>query len=154
VTIYYAYSSALVKRYAEETGSERVQALCEPGAGHVIAVAQVGLVKIAAAIAMKHRRGELSASDRDGLLNDLQRDGRTLYWLVDVDPDIVVRAIELTRRQRLRGYDAVHLACALFVREALPDRGLPEPVLLCADEDLLEAARSEGSATENPNTHT
>lgn len=151
MTVYYADSSALLKRYAEEIGSERVQALCEPGAAHVIAIAQIGLVEIAAAIGMKHRRGELSSSDRDDLLRDVQRDGRTLYWLVDVDLDIITRAIELTRRQKLRGYDAVHLACALFVKETMPGRGLPEPVLLCADQDLLKAAQNEGMLTENPN---
>lgn len=151
MTIYYADSSALLKRCAEETGSERVQTLCEPGAAHVIA--QIGLVEIAAAIGMKHRRGDLSESDRDDLLHDVQYDGRTLYWLVDVDLDIITRAIELTRRQKLRGYDAVHLACALFVKEMMPSRGLPEPVLLCADHDLLEAAQNEGLLTENPNAH-
>jgi hypothetical protein len=47
--------------------------------------------------------------------NHLQRDGRTCYVLVDVDPNIISHAIELTRRQKLRGYGAVHLACALFL---------------------------------------
>jgi predicted nucleic acid-binding protein len=85
--------------------------------------------------------------------SDLQRDGRTYYVLVDVDPNIVSHAIELTRRQALRGYDAVHLACALFVAETMPSRGLPKPILLSADHDLLEAAQNEGLVTENPNAY-
>ena len=108
MTTYYADSSAWVKRYAEETGSRWVQSICEPDSGHVIALAQIGLVEIAAALGMKHRQEELSASDRDDLLRDLQRDGRALYWLIDIDPDAIVHAIELTRRHKLRGYDAVH----------------------------------------------
>jgi predicted nucleic acid-binding protein len=151
VTIYYADASALVKHYVQEPGSERVRAICTPGTGHMVAIAQIGLVEVAAALGMKHRRGELTDADRDELLGDLQRDGRTFYVLVDVDPDIIVSAIELTRRQKLRGYDAVHLACALFVSETMPTRGLPKPVLLSADHDLLEAAQDEGLATENPN---
>jgi predicted nucleic acid-binding protein len=153
MTTYCADSSALVKRYAEETGSQWVQSICEPDSGHVIALAQIGLVEIAAALGMKHRLGELPASDRDDLLRDLQRDGRTLYWLIDVDPDVIVRAIELTRRHKLRGYDAVHLACALFVKDILPSRGLPEPVLLASDNDLLTAAQNEGMLTDNPGSH-
>jgi predicted nucleic acid-binding protein len=152
VTIYYADASALVKHYVEETGSKRMRAICTPGAGHMVAVAQIGLVEVAAAFGMKYRRGQLTAADRDVLLSDLQRDGRTYYVLVDVDPNIVSHAIELTRQQKLRGYDAVHLACALFVAETMPTKGLPKPVLLSADHDLLEAAQSEGLATENPNT--
>ncbi|MFO7697611.1 MAG: type II toxin-antitoxin system VapC family toxin [Anaerolineae bacterium] len=151
--MYYADASALVKHYVQEPGSDRVRTICTPGAGHMVAVAQIGLVEVAAALGMKHRRGQLTAADRDELLSDLQRDGRTYYVLVDVDPSIVSHAIELTRRQKLRGYDAVHLACALFVAETMPTRGLPKPVLLSADDDLLEAAQNEGLAIENPNAY-
>jgi predicted nucleic acid-binding protein len=49
VTTYYVDSSAIVKRYVTETGSSWVQDLCDPAAGHVIALAHVGLVEIAAA---------------------------------------------------------------------------------------------------------
>ena len=152
MTIYYADASALVKHYVEEPGSDHVRTICTPGVGHMVAISQIGLVEVAAAFGMKHRRGQLTAADRDALLSDLQRHGRTYYVLVDVDPNIVSHAIELTRRQALRGYDAVHLACAPFVAATMPTRGLPKPVLLSADLDLLEAAQNEGLATENPNT--
>jgi len=64
-----------------------------------------------------------------------------------------MRAIELTRRQKLRGYDAVHLACALFLQETLAAHSLPDPVLLSADQELLEAAQGEGMVTDDPNVH-
>jgi hypothetical protein len=83
----------------------------------------------------------------------MQRDGRDQYWLIDTDQEIVVRAIELTRRQKLRGYDAVHLACALFLQETLSSHGLPAPILLSADVELLTAAQVEGLMTDNPNAH-
>ncbi len=153
MTTYYADSSALVKRYVNETGSDWVRAICDPGAGEVIALADIGLVEIAAALGVKHRQNLLSAPIRDGLLRDLQRDGRDQYWLIDVDQERIVRAIELTRRQKLRGYDAVHLACALFLQETLVTHGLPAPVLLSADQELLAAAQAEGLATDDPNAH-
>jgi predicted nucleic acid-binding protein len=143
----------LVKRYVSELGSAWVQDLCAPTAGHIIALAHIGLVEIAAALAMKARQGELSVSVRDGLLGDLLHDSRDQYWLIDVDKEIVVRAIELTQRQKLRGYDATHLACALFLQQTLLRHSLPPPVLLSADQDLLIAAQAEGLATENPNGH-
>jgi hypothetical protein len=61
-------SSALVKRYVIETGSAWVQALCDPSAGHVLALAHIGLVEAAAALGIKHRQGALAAPIRDGLL--------------------------------------------------------------------------------------
>ena len=66
---------------------------------------------------------------------------------------MIVRAIDLTRRQKLRGYDAIHLACGLFLQETLLNHGLPAPVLLSADQELLDAAQAEGLMVDNPNAH-
>ena len=111
------------------------------------------MVEIAAALGVKHRQGDLPASVRDGLLGDLQRDARDQYWLIDVDQRIIVQAIGLTRQQKLRGYDAVHLACALSLRETLFNHGLGEPVMLSADRELAQAAQNEGLTAQDPNTH-
>ena len=100
---------------------------------------------------MKTRQGALPADVRDNLLRDVQRDARSQYWLIDVDQAIVVRAMALTRLHKLRGYDAVHLACALFMQETLLRQNLPAPVLLTADGELLAAAQAEGLPTDNPN---
>jgi predicted nucleic acid-binding protein len=153
VTTYYADSSALVKRYVAETGSGWIQGLCDPSADHIIVLASIGLVEIAAALAVKTRQGVLPSSIRDGLLRDLQRDGHDQYWLFDVDQACVVRAVDLTRRHKLRGYDATHLACALLLRETLIAHDLPTPVLLSADSELLAAAQAEGLVTNDPNAH-
>lgn len=153
MTTYYTDSSALVKRYVIETGSTFVQELCDPSSGHVLALAEIGLVEIAATLSVKHRQGLIDGSVRNGMLLDLQRDSQAQYWLIDVDTPIVLHAIELTRRHKLRGYDAVHLACALFLQTTLISSDLPAPVLLSADQDLLIAAQTEGMATENPNTY-
>jgi len=53
----------------------------------------------------------------------------------------------------LRGYDAVHLACALFLQDTLLNHNLPAPVLLSADQDLSTAAQAEGLTTDDPNLH-
>ncbi len=151
MTTYYADSSALVKRYVTEAGSAHVQALCDPPAAHVLALAHVGLAEVAAALAVKRRQGFLDHVVYDGLLHDMLQDARRQYWLVDVDQSIVVGAIALTRRRKLRGYDAVHLACALFLQDTLVAHGIAPPVLLSADQELLDAAQAEGLATDNPN---
>lgn len=151
MTTYYADSSALVKRYVSEAGSGWVQTICDPASGHVLVLSNIGLVEIAAALAVKQRQDVLDASTLDGLLRDMQQDARDHYWLMNVDEDIVVRAIALTRRQKLRGYDAIHLACALLLHDTLHQNNLPAPVLLSADHELLAAAQAEGLMTDNPN---
>lgn len=153
MTTYYLDSSALVKRYVNETGSDWIQALCTSAVGHTLALAHIGLVELAAALAMKVRQGTLDATMRDALLRDVQHDATAQYWLIDVDQGIVVRAMALTRIYKLRGYDAVHLASALFLRDTLQGYGLSAPVVLTADLELLDAAQAEGLLTEDPNQH-
>ena len=150
MTTYYLDSSALVKRYVNETGSGWVQTICDPNTGHVLALAHIGLVEVAAALGVKERQGVLAATIRDALINDLQRDGRDQYWLIDVDQALITQAIALTRRQKLRGYDAVHLAAALFLQETLVPQGLRPPVFVSADVELLVAAKAERLVIENP----
>jgi len=149
---FYLDSSALVKRYAVETGATWVRTLCgRPG--HIITVALVGLVEVAAAVAGKLRGGAISQAMADDILNSLKSDAAIQYSLLDVNQYVVDEAMELTRRQRLRGYDAIHLASALRLNRALVDRHLPSLILVAADDDLLKAAQAEGLATENPNLH-
>lgn len=59
----------------------------------------------------------------------------------------------LTKRQKLRGYDAIQLAAALVLS------GLPlhihggSVLFVAADNNLLSAAQSEGLDVDNPNAH-
>jgi hypothetical protein len=153
VTTYYADSSALVKRHVNEPGSAWMRAVCDPAVGHVLALGHIGLVEITAALAAKLRQGVLPVDVLDGLLRDLERDARNQYWLIEVDQAIILPAMALPLRHRLRGYDAVHLACALFLNDTLLNDGLPAPIVLASDGDLLAAAQAEGLAVDNPNLH-
>ncbi|MCD6552881.1 MAG: type II toxin-antitoxin system VapC family toxin [Anaerolineae bacterium] len=149
---FYLDSSALVKRYAIEAGTEWIQTLCDQP-NRVIAVALVGIVEVAAAVAGKVRGKVVDQALGDVILSSLKADAATQYTLLDVSQYVVDEAVELTRRHRLRGYDAVHLASALRLNRALINHRLSPLTLVAADDDLLEAAQAEGLATENPNHH-
>jgi len=151
-TTFYLDSSALVKRYAIETGTEWVRTLCSKP-DHIIAIALIGIVEVAAAVASKLRGRSIDQATGDVILTSLKADAATQYSLLDVNQYVMDEAIELTRRHRLRGYDAVHLACALHLNRALLDNDLPPLTLVAADNDLLKAAQAEGLETENPNLH-
>jgi hypothetical protein len=149
---YYFDSSALVKRYLAETGSTWVQVQCNNPA-HVIATVDLSRVEIAAAFAGKLRAGFLTQTEYRKARRRLENDAQRRYQLIAVASQRVDEAIELTTRHRLRGYDAVHLACALHLNQALLTNNLPPLVLVAADDDLLKAAQAEGLKTENPNLH-
>jgi len=149
-SIDYFDSSALVKRYLAEMGSAWVQARCNDPA-RTMATVDLSRVEVAAAFAAKLRGNFITQAEYQEVRTKLAADAQKRYHLIPVTPQRVDEAIELTARHRLRGYDAVHLACALHLNRALLEDDLPPLVLIAADEDLLKAAQAEGLETENPN---
>ncbi|MCQ3979375.1 MAG: nucleic acid-binding protein [Anaerolineae bacterium] len=150
---FYLDASALVKRYMVEAGTAWVETLCADEDKHAVAIAQIGLVEVAAAFAAKQRGQFITPVEHDHALANLVHDALQRYQLVIVNQTVVDSAIQLTRRQRLRGYDAVHLACALALNTPLVNNGLLPLTFVSADNDLLAAATAEGLATDNPNHH-
>lgn len=153
VRVFYLDASALVKRYLSETGSPWVESLCANVKTNAIALAHVGIVEAAAAFAAKRRGHFITPAEHESALADLLHDAGTRYRLVAVGPAIISSAIELTKRQKLRGYDAIHLACALALNQPLVEKEMPAVTFVAADIDLLNAAAAEGLQIDNPNQH-
>jgi predicted nucleic acid-binding protein len=152
-TVFYLDASALVKRYVMEIGSAWVEALCRPTTGHTIATVRITKAEAAAAFARKLRDGGLAPADYANALRDLAHDVAYQYVLVDADEMLVDLAVDLTKRQKLRGYDAIQLATALTLNGLLTQASFPPLTFVCADEDLIRSAQGEGLATDNPNLH-
>jgi predicted nucleic acid-binding protein len=147
-------SSAVVKRYAPETGSAWVRSLVSSSSGNVIYFSQVGIVEIAAALSRKVRTRELNKDEYEAALWLFLTDVRNeAYTVASLSDHIVELAVNLTKQHPLRGYDAVHLATAVALNTALLDADLSSLVFVAADTQLCEAARREGLSTENPNDH-
>lgn len=153
VQTFYFDASALVKRYMTETGTAWIESLCANEDEHAIAIAEFGLVEVAAAFSGKQRGGFITLHEYSQALTNLIHDAQSRYRLVRVEQTIVHLAIELTTRHRLRGYDAIHLACALTLNTPLVENDLPALTFVCADNDLLIAGKAEGLAIDNPNHH-
>ena len=61
MTTYYFDTSALSKRYVQETGSAWVRAVLNPSAGHLLLTARITMVEIYSALARRKREGAVSA---------------------------------------------------------------------------------------------
>ena len=142
--VFYFDSSALVKRYATEAGSTWVIALCNPSSNNTIATAQITKAEAAAAFASKYRNDGWPQAHYAAALQDLTHDFAHQYLLVDL-------AVDLTQRQKLRGYDAIQLAAALTLNSILVQAQASPLTFITADTDLLQAAQNESLLTENPN---
>ncbi len=116
-------TSAIVKRYFPETGTTWVQSLTDPFGGHIVILAEITLVEVAAASAAKYRAsGGITRQERDGAVNLFLHHCATQYELIPASRSVIDRAVYLTQTYRLRGYDAVQLASALVGNDHIVDR--------------------------------
>nr|BAL54295.1 hypothetical conserved protein [uncultured prokaryote] len=150
---YYLDSSALVKRYLQETGTGRITALTSPRSGQEIFIALVTGAEVVAAVVRQARAGRLSTGDATAIVRAFRNHFEAQYRVVLTVPAIVQQAMELAERHGLRGYDAIQLASALAVQQELTLYGAEPLVFVCADDELNKAAQAEGLQIENPNQH-
>lgn len=154
MTDYYLDASALVKRYAPESGSDWVLEVTAPTASNVVILSEITLAEVAAALAAKQRAPQgLTLAERDRALSRFLQDCAESFLLLQVDRGVIDRAVELTQSHRLRGYDAVQLASALLANDDLVEQEHPPLVFVACDDDLLTAAGAEGLQTDNPLDH-
>lgn len=154
MSYFYLDSSALAKRYLQEIGSNWIQSLVDPETGNIILTAEITRIEVAAALSARHRsENGISQEERDNAVSLLIDHCNTEYMMVPADTLILDRALGLTQKYRLRGYDAVQLAAALVVNDQFQDNDLPGVTFVAADHDLIAAAISENLTTENPNQH-
>jgi predicted nucleic acid-binding protein len=136
----YLDASALVKRYVAEIGSEAVYRLI--GETKVIGTSLITRAEVAAAIARGTRLGLLATEEARAALHLFYAQWPDLIRL-QLTETVVARAGGLAWEHSLRGYDAVHLAAALFWQETIGD-----PVVLATfDRQLWDKGAAAGLAT-------
>ncbi len=150
---YFLDSSAVVKHYVAEKGSTWVDALVHPDAGNMIAIAQITVAEAAAALGSKLRAKAISSSEFELAVKNMLRDTFEAFNVVELNQPIIQRAVDAIRRHPLRGYDAVQLACALALNDALAAAGEEPLIFVTADKILLASAKAEGLQIEDPNSH-
>jgi predicted nucleic acid-binding protein len=151
VNVYYLDASALVKRYASETGSDWVVTVTDPTADHTVVFSAITSADVAAALAARQRgQPGFTAKDRDRALSRFLEDCAEYFLLLQVARGTINRAVGLTQSQRLRGHDAVHPSTALVANDDLVRQEHPPLVLVAGDHDLLAAAQAERLEVNNP----
>ena len=140
--IAYLDSSALVKLYVEEPGRPAVRRLV--AAVTAVSTSTVAYPEVRAALARRARDGSLTEAGHIAVKRQLDLD-----WghFVSMEPTHVITRLagDLSEQHALRGFDAVHLACAVTLREHLGPLGFAS-----WDLRLAVAARAEGFAVTGP----
>lgn len=132
----YLDTSALVKLYVAEPGSEDVrQAVAE---AEIAATSSLAYVEARAAFARRRRERSLIPLDYRRVLRSFEQDWPR-YLRVEVTGPVIGQAARLAERHALQAYDAVHLASALTLRARLG----PPVAFLSWDAAQQAAARRE-----------
>ena len=133
----YLDTSALVKRYVEETRSAEVRDCISQHES--VATVTISRAESAATFARAVRRGSLTEEAARSSHKQFVREWKN-YLRIRVTESLVARADDVAWTFRLRGYDAVHLAAALEWHDRIA-----EPITLATfDQDLWRAAGEAG----------
>jgi predicted nucleic acid-binding protein len=112
--ILYLDTSALAKLFVVEPGAESVSTAVAQAAA--VATHLIAYAGLRATFARAVRMGRVDAAALRALITELERRWASLEVLAVTEP-LVRRAGDLAERHGLRGYDSVHLAAVLALRE-------------------------------------
>lgn len=138
----YFDTSALAKKYVQEQETDLVLSWMDEA--ELIGTSLITRAELAAALARAIKSNRLPASGAQQTLADFRSDWKD-YQRISIDETLVARADALACEYSLRGYDAVHLACALTWQEALR-----APVTLATFDSQLQAAAKEAGLSVLP----
>jgi predicted nucleic acid-binding protein len=138
--ILYLDTSALLKKYFRETGSDDVIARWKDATG--IVTSSVAYAEALASIHRKKRDVKFNIDIFQNIIHLFRRDWNSLIR-VEVTDELNDWIDKMVSHYPLRGFDAIHLASALIVHDRLPEKFL----FACYDNNLLQAAQSAGLQT-------
>jgi uncharacterized protein len=145
---YFFDSSALLKAYRNEIGSQQVVELMQ--AQHRLFISRLAHVEVASAIARRGRASGTSPALLKNSIAELDREVQMDVSVIESNRAIMRTARRLAELHALRGADAVQLSCALGARRLL---ARTEPLtVLSSDHELNAAAAIEGLTVIDP-TH-
>lgn len=153
MTHYYFDSSALIKRYITEDGTDWVRTIVMRSAGHIIVLSRITTVEMVSALARRKREGSISSRQMRAIRHLIERHETREYSILGLTGVVAKLAEDLLNRHVLRAYDAVQLATALQANAQLSAARLSSLVFASADKRLLLAADNEGLPIEDPNAH-
>ena len=140
--IYYLDTSALVKRYVEEPGSETVDGIYEDAYRGIKALS-FSYWNIAEAVAVFDKYARKLGLDAKRMVRDMLRESMTLSRLhrlvvVSVSPPVLRASIELVLKHHIYVADALQIASAKKVDSS---------TVVTGDRELVGIAETEGLKT-------
>ncbi|HVG46324.1 MAG TPA: type II toxin-antitoxin system VapC family toxin [Longimicrobium sp.] len=149
--MYFVETSALVKAYVTEPGSETVTGAFERFRGSLFTSELVAIETLGTLTRLKRSRTITRGAYRK-LRREFEMDLSEIFRIAPIAPDTLTLALELVhdyRNTAANGMDLVHLATLEHLQSLYP----PETVyLMCSDRALGNVAAARGVEVFNPET--
>lgn len=129
-------SSAFVKRYVSEAGSEVVLAWCD--SANEIGLSGIALAEIISAFCRLRREGKIDEIQYRQLKSLLLADIEDVA-ICDLTPEVLAQSIASLENNILRGMDAIHIGSAIVLKV---------DVFVSADQRQRDAASRAGLRVE------
>jgi uncharacterized protein len=148
VALLYLDSSALVKLYVQEVGTERMLELAHPDTGHRLAILSLARIEFRAAVRRRAKLGDIDSARADELVRDFNVHLASVFQVQPLNDLVLDQAAAVVDRHAIRTYDAIQLGGCLALQASIGDE--IEILFVCSDDKLLDVARVEGLQTVNP----
>lgn len=135
-------TSALVKRYYEEDGSENVDELIEDEDSTVI-ITSLSIIEATSAFRRKHNRGEIEQERMNRLLSTFFEEAIQDFVIVPIEESFMKYSFSLILAEDLRTLDGLQLSAAITVNQE-------NLKFISADKKLNEVAKEQELETHNP----
>ena len=146
MSCYFLDSSAFIKLFVQEAGTDTIIRLMETTEDNRKLISAGTQLEVYAALKRRERDGGISTGDSEAARGILRAEAARMVQQ-PLNPAVLEAARQLLDRHELRSADALQLGAAVVAREMF--QGM-EITYVSADQRLLNAAKTEHFETLNP----
>ncbi|MFZ3059709.1 MAG: type II toxin-antitoxin system VapC family toxin [Candidatus Methanoperedens sp.] len=139
---YFLDTSALVKRYHSEKGTDKIDKIFSED-DRVIVISSISITEMVSALNRKKEDKIILKEDLKIALSKFFHDAIKDFLIIELDGEHIKGSIMLVLKRNIRTLDALQLAVAIGVKEL-------KVTFVCADKKLVSVAEKEGLQTINP----
>lgn len=133
-------TSALAKRYVQESGSEELEEFFASIQAEVY-VSTLAFIEFSSALGRKLHNKEISKLNGSDAFKELEKDWHEVFVKIPLENTLAESAAVIALEYLLKGSDAVHLASAQVIEAEL---------FVASDNKLTRVAKKMGMGTYNP----
>jgi predicted nucleic acid-binding protein len=146
VTCYFLDSTAFVKLFVQETGTDAIIRLMEATEDNRKLISAGTPLEVYAALKRRERMGGIAVADSEAARNILRVEAARMVQQ-PLNPAVLEAARQLLDHYELRSAESLQLGAAVVAREMFQGTKI---IFVSSDPHLLEAAKEERFETLNP----